>query len=167
VWKSKCLFSQLSDSRSNLSRVLPESGNTQFPGETKLLLYHSGPQVFQCSLTVSCKRRGKRTFTDANLSPPHTHTSALCNVSAFSKGHQGAISLILFPIGMQQQFALTNVPYAQSMRLCLIFFFFCDIESQPHLASAAVDLEQSTRITGLMCYMCQDDHQSSECNHSI
>lgn len=59
-WNSKCLSSQLPVSCSNLSPVLPESGNASFPGETKLLLYHSGPQVFQCSLTVSCERRGKR-----------------------------------------------------------------------------------------------------------
>lgn len=69
---------------SNLSLVLPKSGNTSFPEETKLLLCHSGPQVFQCSPIVSCKRSKKGTFTDANLSPPHTN--ALCNAGAFSKG---------------------------------------------------------------------------------
>ncbi len=83
-WNSKCLPTRLPVSCSNLSLVLPKSGNASFPGETKLLLYHSGPQVFQCSVTVSCKRRRKGTFTDANLSPPHTN--ALCNASAFSKG---------------------------------------------------------------------------------
>lgn len=82
--QSKCLSYQLPVLCSNLSLVLPKSGNASFPEETKLLLYHSGPQVFQCSLTVSCKWREKGTFTDANLSPPHTN--ALCNASAFSKG---------------------------------------------------------------------------------
>uniref|UniRef100_A0A3Q3JSL4 Twisted gastrulation BMP signaling modulator 1 n=1 Tax=Monopterus albus TaxID=43700 RepID=A0A3Q3JSL4_MONAL len=50
------------------------------------------------------------TFTDANLSPPHTN--ALCNARAFSKGSR-VLYLILFPFGMQQQFAQTNVPDAQ------------------------------------------------------
>lgn len=45
-WKSKYLSSSLPVSSSNLSLVSPESGNASFPGETKLLLYHSGPQVF-------------------------------------------------------------------------------------------------------------------------
>lgn len=79
----KCLSSQ--SPRSNLSLVLPKSGSSSFPGETKLLLYHSGPQVFQCSLTVSCKRRGTGNICWCqSLTAPRTN--ALCNASTFSKG---------------------------------------------------------------------------------
>lgn len=79
----KCLSSQ--SPCSNLSLVLPKSGSSSFPGETKLLLYHSGPQVFQCSLTVSCKRRGTGNICWCqSLTAPRTN--ALCNASTFSKG---------------------------------------------------------------------------------
>lgn len=122
--------SQLPVLHSNLSLV---SGNTSFPEETKLLLYHSGPQVFQCSLTVACKPRKEGTSTGANLSQPRTN--ALCNPSPFLKRQQGALSLNLFPTGMLQQFAQPNVPDAQWDLVCLH-----DIESWPHFAIAAVGL---------------------------
>lgn len=86
-WKSKCLSSPLPVSRSNLSPVLPDSGNTSFPGETKLSLYPSGPQVSRCSLTVSCKRRGERgTFSRCQSLARRTQIVFVMASAFFSKG---------------------------------------------------------------------------------
>lgn len=79
---SKCLSSQLPVLCSNLSLVLPKPGNASFPEETKLLLYHSGPQVFQCSLTVSCKRRERGTRTQMLfVMPVHFQKTAGCPIT--------------------------------------------------------------------------------------
>lgn len=83
VWKAYgmsemvniCLRSCLSP-----ALLLPKSGNTSFPGETKLLLYHSGPQVFHCSPTVSCKQWcGEGGWRREHLPMPisHRHTQML------------------------------------------------------------------------------------------
>lgn len=111
---------------SNLSLVLPKSGNASFPGETKLLLYHSGPQVFQWALTVSCKWRGKGTITNANLSPPHTN--ALCNASAFSKGSR--VPYHWFCSQLACNSSLHRLMYRTHNETLFVFFcFFYDIES--------------------------------------
>lgn len=143
--------------------MLPESGNTSFPGETKLLLYHSGPQVFQCSVTISCERRGKETFTDANLSPPHTN--ALCKAGAFSKGSR--VPYHRFCSQLACNSSLHRLMYQTNNETLFVCFY--DIESRPQFAIAAVGLERMvpTKIRGLMCCICRDDHQSSEHNRSI
>lgn len=112
---------------------------------------------------------GEREHLPMPISHRHTHTQVLFVMSVhFQKGIRVPYHWFYSQLACNSSLHwLMYRMHNQWDFVCLIFFFFCDIESQPHLASAAVDLEQSTRITGLMCYMCQDDHQSSECNHSI
>ena len=153
---------QLHVSGSNLSLVLPESGNASFPGETKLLLYHSAPQVFSCSQTVACKRRGKGAFTDANP----THTQMLFVMPVRSQKAAGCPITDSVP-NWHSTAVCTDQCTGRTMRPCLPFFY--DIESRPHFAIAAVGLEQMvpTKIRALMCFMCPDDHQGTECNRRV
>lgn len=92
-------------------------------GETKLLLYHSGPQVFQCSLTVEGGRKG--TFTDANLSPPPPppHTNALCNVSAFSKKAAGCPIADSVPNWHATAISLHRLMYQTHNETLFVFLF--------------------------------------------
>lgn len=99
----------------SLSIALCWPGNASFPEETKLLFYHSRPQVF----TAPCPSQ-ERLLADANLL--RLHNPPLSCQSAFSK----ALSLILFPLGKQRQFARTKCVKG-TKRPCLSFFN--DIES--------------------------------------
>lgn len=52
-----------------------------------MLLYHTGPQVFQRSLTIACEmRKRQRERQLMPISHSHTHTNAHCNPGPFSKG---------------------------------------------------------------------------------
>lgn len=52
-----------------------------------MLLYHTGPQVFQRSLTVTCEmRKRQRERQLMPISHSHTHTNAHCNPGPFPKG---------------------------------------------------------------------------------
>lgn len=121
---------------SNLSSVFHKSGNASFPGETTLLFFHSGPQVFS-SQWPSHASQEENILWCQSLATAHK-CSLLCQCTL--KKQRDALSLIMFPIGMPQQHAQTHLAGVQWNLVCPFLFNYYYIEPWPPFAIAAVVL---------------------------
>lgn len=106
----------------------------------------------------------KGTFTDANLSPPHTN--ALCNASTFSKGSRVPYHWLCSQLACNSSLhRLLHRPTQWS----LVFFFFKILNHDLISPLQLCGLEPTVPtkiIRGIMCFICEDDHQSSGSDRS-
>lgn len=121
--------------------LLPKSGNASFPGETKLLLYHSGPQVFHCSPTVSCKQWcGEGGWRREHLPMPisHRHTQMLFVMPVHFQKAAGCPITDCVPNWHATAVCTDSSTGRHNEALFFFFLFFLNIESRPHFTTAAV-----------------------------
>lgn len=125
-----------------------------------MLLYHTGPQVFQRSLTIACEmRKRQRERQLMPISHSHTHTNAHCNPGPFSKGSGVLYHWISSQLAC---YSSLHSPMYQTHYKTLFVFMILN----PDLIVLKLQLwvyEKSvpTKTFGLMCLICQCDHRTA------
>lgn len=150
--------------------LLPKSGNASFPGETKLLLYHSGPQVFHCSPTVSCKQWcGEGGWRREHLPMPisHRHTQMLFVMPVHFQKAAGCPITDCVPNWHATAVCTDSSTGRHNEALFFFFFKILNHDLISPLQLCGLEPTVPTKIIrGIMCFICEDDHQSSGSDRS-
>lgn len=125
--------------------------------------------VHRCSCAGwPCPANGGN-FADANLSPPQTN--ALCNAVLFQQAAGCPIADSVPNWHATAVWKDSCTGHTKRPCLCVLGCFFPFIilmmTSFCHCSCGILEPTMPAKITGLMYFICQDDHQSSVPNHSI